>query len=373
MLNIFKIIIILTFQINLCFSSLFIPTPKDFKNSLSNDLTLVVPLVPPKEKQLIKLISHNKILKTWKTTDPAMLAKIDRQNLYVSIRKKNTLKTSRGETPSIEVLNKDSKVLRTYQLDGMHHDFTILPGKKIAAWVIDPIHINGRLRDSDKIVILSESNKIEWEWRAHKHINKKKWKSKGLEIFHMNSIQYISKNPINNKEAFLISSPFLGEIFLIDKISKKILWSSKKIKLIFQHDPHYLKNGNILVFDNGISHSRVIEININKNTVIWEYKGSSVAIETHKQFNSLLDNQFHSPIISGARRLSNGNTLITDGLRGHIFEVTASKKTIWNYFEYKKNKNGTYWPFTSIFKAVTYPKSKLQSLLSTGSTIIRSE
>jgi hypothetical protein len=41
--------------------------------------------------------------------------------------------------------------------------------------------------------------------------------------------------------------------------------------------------------------------------------------------------QFFAPIISGAHRLANGNTFVTDGPAGRFFEVTPSGETVWSY------------------------------------------
>jgi hypothetical protein len=41
---------------------------------------------------------------------------------------------------------------------------------------------------------------------------------------------------------------------------------------------------------------------------------------------------FYSSFISGASRLPNGNTLICEGARGYLFEVTASGTNVWDYY-----------------------------------------
>ena len=113
----------------------------------------------------------------------------------------------------------------------------------------------------------------------------------------------------------------------------------------YQHDATLLKNGNILVFDNGKEISRVIEINPKTNKIEWEYDGGPAKTDKAK---------FYSPFISGARRLKNGNTLITDGMHGHIFEVTKTGKVVWDYFEEYPRKYNNSWPFGEIFKAINY-------------------
>ena len=41
---------------------------------------------------------------------------------------------------------------------------------------------------------------------------------------------------------------------------------------------------------------------------------------------------FYSAFISGAQRLKNGNTLITQGMHGRFFEVTPDKEIVWEYW-----------------------------------------
>src|SRR5262249_31828963 len=40
---------------------------------------------------------------------------------------------------------------------------------------------------------------------------------------------------------------------------------------------------------------------------------------------------FYSWVISGAHRLPNGNTIVCEGMRGTIFEVTPDKELVWKY------------------------------------------
>jgi formylglycine-generating enzyme required for sulfatase activity len=112
-------------------------------------------------------------------------------------------------------------------------------------------------------------------------------------------------------------------------------------KLYQQHHTHWIEAGlpgagNILIFNNGIGRnfSSVDEIvppvDASGNytlasgaaygpvSALWTYVGSPTSA-------------FYSAEISGAQRLPNGNTLITDGFKGILFEVTTAGETVWQY------------------------------------------
>jgi len=114
-------------------------------------------------------------------------------------------------------------------------------------------------------------------------------------------------------------------------------------QFIGQHHAHMIPRGlpgegNILVFDNGQeasersgygsaassprfirAYSRVIEFNPVTLELIWQYGAESG------------EENFYSRNVSAAQRLPNGNTLITDGPNGRLFEVTPEKENIWEF------------------------------------------
>jgi len=90
-----------------------------------------------------------------------------------------------------------------------------------------------------------------------------------------------------------------------------------------QHDPTITPDGTLLVFDNGSHHplqgrSRVVEVDMKTNDIIWQYLPSPV-------FSML------SLHIAGAERLPNGNTLICEGESGRVFEVTKGCEICWEW------------------------------------------
>ena len=113
--------------------------------------------------------------------------------------------------------------------------------------------------------------------------------------------------------------------------------------------------GNILVYDNGgwagygapnpaapmgvknatRDWSRVLEFDPVTLKLVWSYTPHDAG------FVEPLDaNRFYSPFISSAQRLPNGNTLITEGSDGRIFEVTPEHEVVWEFINpHMDNRN----------------------------------
>ena len=124
-----------------------------------------------------------------------------------------------------------------------------------------------------------------------------------------------------------------------------------------QHDPRPLPNGNLLVYDNGtqrrwmgmLPHSRVFEIDPRTDEIVWEYVDNPL-------FN------FYSPQISGAVRLPGGNTLICEGLRGRIFQVTAEGETVWEFINPIFGKTVMGFDVNMVFRAFFYTRDEIPFL-----------
>jgi len=106
-----------------------------------------------------------------------------------------------------------------------------------------------------------------------------------------------------------------------------------------QHNPHFIADGlpgagNLLVFDNqggagyppaalGIyAGSRILEIDPTTKQIVWQYTAEDSGLPSWSFFSSF---------VSNAQRLPNGNTLITEGMRGRIFQVTPTGEIVWEY------------------------------------------
>ncbi len=189
------------------------------------------------------------------------------------------------------------------------------------------------------------------------------------DIFHMNSMSLLGPNkwytmdPVTyacfNPENIIISSRHTNLAAIIGRDTGDIVWKigpeysqdtveGRKLgQLIGLHHAHMIPQGlpgegNILLFDNGgwsgygyfgmpryiRLYSRVIEFNPVTLDIVWEYQHFSWRLWFPRNGEN---HRFYSSIMSSAQRLPNGNTLITEGTNGRVFEVTNSSKIVWEY------------------------------------------
>ncbi len=142
-----------------------------------------------------------------------------------------------------------------------------------------------------------------------------------LDVFHSNYIEVFdgaaaSESHLFAKGNILISVRNLNAIAIADGESHEILWLWGPSNLTFQHYPRLLENGRILVFNNGLGKSQVIEIDPLTMMTTWRY----APLEG-----------FHSPTKGSNERLPNGNTLIAESDKGYALEITRDHETVWKF------------------------------------------
>ena len=94
--------------------------------------------------------------------------------------------------------------------------------------------------------------------------------------------------------------------------------------------------GNIIVFNNGISrgYSTIDEIvpPVDGSGAYSLTAGSAYGPSSYAwRYTAPNPTDFYSAEISGAQRLPNGNTLICEGVKGNLFEVTQTGQMVWHY------------------------------------------
>ena len=228
----------------------------------------------------------------------------------------------------------------------------------------DPAVAGVQLED-DRLLEVDTAGKVTWEWRAADHIGELGFDAParaaiarlgtrdGYDWLHLNSARYLGPNKWHeagdarfHPDNVIVSSRQASLVAIVAR-DGAIVWrlgpnsSASPIgQVIGQHDAHLIPPGlpgagNLLLFDNGGASglgdaspispqgnaiyqratSRVLEIDPVSLALVWSYTAPN----------------FFSTNISGAQRLANGNTLITEGAPGRVFEVTADKAIVWEF------------------------------------------
>jgi hypothetical protein len=252
--------------------------------------------------------------------------------------------------------------------------------------VVAPAVSDKRLED-DYIIEVDWNGNIQWEWLASDHIDEfgfspgarqairenSPWHEgrQSTDWFHVNAASYVGANRWYDAgdERFhprnvIISSRQANVVAIIGR-DGSIVWrigpdyreseAMRKLGQISgQHHPHLIPKGlpgagNMMIFDNGGRagygtstvnspdgtgtvtryHSRVLELDPTTLEKIWEYSKPGGA-----------SYQFFSYNVSMAQRLPNGNTSISSGAEGRMFEVTPDGEIVWEFVSPYFNPNG---------------------------------
>lgn len=227
--------------------------------------------------------------------------------------------------------------------------------------------------EDDRIIELSPEGNVVWQWVAGDHIEDFHFDKNareaiaaapggrggrgGFDWFHMNAAAYVGPNHWYDQgdqrfapDNVIISSRQTSLVAIVAR-DGSIVWqlgpdysASPELRairqIIGQHNAHLIPKGlpgagNLLLFDNGGPSgygsptpvapdgqnifarptSRVMEIDPVSLKLVWSYTAAN----------------FFGTNISGAQRLPNGNTLITEGPDGRVFEVTKDGTIVWEY------------------------------------------
>ena len=207
---------------------------------------------------------------------------------------------------------------------------------------------------ADLIVEVDAAGNRVWEWSAYQHLDFQKdvvtFNDHRDEWSHGNTVVPLPDDRV------MVSFRNLSTVGIIDKKSGDWVWRLGYETLAQQHDPSMLPNGNILIYDNGTHRqhdpmpaSRVIEVDPKTNEIVWEYRDTP-------------PHNFFSPYISGARRLANGNTLITEGMYGRMFQVTPDGDVVWEYINPRFHINANGAEVNWVFRANHYTAQEIPVL-----------
>lgn len=254
--------------------------------------------------------------------------------------------------------------------------------------------------EDDRLIEIAPDGKILWEWLSSDHIDEFQFSAteraairssagpagaRAYDWLHLNSAHYLGPNRWYDTgdqrfapENVIISSRQSSLVAIIAR-DGSVVWQlgpdfsrtpeQRAIgQIIGQHHAHIIPKGlpgagNVMIFDNGGSSgygapspialngvgiyaratSRIVELNPVTLKVEWTYRAAN----------------FFSTNISSAQRLPNGNTLITEGAPGRLFEVTAAGDIVWEYMN-APSKTGR--RSNSVYRAYRIPYSWIPQL-----------
>lgn len=216
-------------------------------------------------------------------------------------------------------------------------------------------------RDTATLYIVDRAGNIVWEWNYRDH--EEEYKARGIADF-QNTASWVGPNKWYESDpvryaAFhpdnIITDDGQEVIYIIDHKTGGVAWQcgpdypdDSPLRLMGMHLPeggfkglpaggmmhhaHIIPKGlpgegNVIVFNNGLPFSQVLEFNPITLEKVWEYSGLAEGYAP----NHSLAHSFFSATISGVQRLPNGNTLICEGNDGRIFEVTPDLEIVWEY------------------------------------------
>jgi len=229
-----------------------------------------------------------------------------------------------------------------------HHDVDVMPSGNIATLTyqhrrIPEIHATDRVRDHYLAELnpegeLLEETSITDLMLASPDVVKilpvkvrDRDGSREIDLVHTNSLEFLrepelaAQNPLYAPSNVLICVRHQNLVMIVDWNTKKVIWAWGQNEISGPHDATLLENGNVLLFDNGLSRkwSRILEVNPRTDEIVWEYKAKN-------------PREFFTVTRGATQRVENGNTLITYSRKGSIFEVTPEGDTVWEYVNERK-------------------------------------
>ncbi len=211
------------------------------------------------------------------------------------------------------------------------------PGIDEPIWLDQLLHVSeeGTVLDRINVLDVLYGNGLERHiFKAYKpHRSPGVGKGVGKDVTHLNDVEPLSSSmaedyPLFEAGDLLVSLRYLDLVFVFDPQSGTVKWHTTS-SLIQQHDPDFIGDGWIGVFDNNRDYTK-------RGTIL---SGSRiVAFQPHTDSTEVrFPTAYSDPLYTGARgkwqQLANGNMLLTESMAGRVVEVTPDGRTVWEWVQ----------------------------------------
>lgn len=148
---------------------------------------------------------------------------------------------------------------------------------------------------------------------------------------HLNDVEPLSPSQADEYPLFeagdlLVSLRHPSLVFVFDPESGKVKWHASE-SFIHQHDPDFLGNGWIGVFDNNTDLAGRGKMLGGSRIVALQPHTDSTAIK----FPTEHSDSFYTSVRGKWQQLENGNMLLTESDPGRVVEVTPKGRTVWEW------------------------------------------
>jgi hypothetical protein len=254
----------------------------------------------------------------------------------------------------------------------IHHDMARLQNGNTLMLVektIDIPSISDKPVAENFFIEVTPEKETVWEWYTTDHFDefgysdqaRRLMYERGKDIFHTNTLSVLPGNELGKSDPRFAKGNILScqrntnYIYIIDKQSKKVVWTWGNRHLVGPHHPVMLHNGNILIYDNGGRggypsrtrfYTRLVEVNPVSGEIVWQY--------AHEPYIFKPTSKFFSSSWGSVQRLPNGNTFSLDCHKGRLFEVTPYGEVVWEYISPFAWGRGTQVVDSGIYRTYRY-------------------
>lgn len=151
------------------------------------------------------------------------------------------------------------------------------------------------------------------------------------DLLHLNDIEPLSASMADEYAGFdagdlLLSIRNLDLLLVLDPATKRVKWHTSR-EIIQQHDPDFIGDGWVGVFDNSLD-----------GTARGDLLGGSRIVAFHPATDSVKtifptgkSDPFYTNVMGKWQQLDNGNLLLTEAQTGRLVEVTPGGETVWDW------------------------------------------